>query len=206
MTPLSLNFKKNCRSTEENGVFTSDRWNADVPMAEGSLSGLNWPFGLLAMWPRAFLLKRYGLFPFLWITNRRNAKNRPSTFQRSRSCNDHMVQIVSGYRESRFREFWCRGFLTPRFPDLWFFDGAVLSGIFPIASICDTCPPMMDGSDPFSQSRDFKCTRHLVVRIRDFLNPVMLIDSIFGKFSEILNLCHAPWTYGRLKSASGISP
>jgi hypothetical protein len=46
MTP----FKKKLQEKErEKFVFTFDLRNADLPMANGSLSGLKWPFGLLAM-------------------------------------------------------------------------------------------------------------------------------------------------------------
>jgi len=50
------------------------------------------------------VLKRYGIFPFLVVQNAETRKKSPLDFSTVQICCDRTVQIVSGYRESGFRD------------------------------------------------------------------------------------------------------
>jgi hypothetical protein len=68
-----LKEKKSQKKIEGNFVFTSDRRNVDLSMAEGSLSALNWPLSRCNVTTRLDV-KALRDFPVLCLSNCRNAK------------------------------------------------------------------------------------------------------------------------------------
>jgi hypothetical protein len=118
-------------------------------------------------------------------------------------CSDRTVQILSGYRESGFRDVWCRGSLPPRFRDRRFPDGVLPFGAFPDFDDCCHVSQQTDGWDLSSQFRDMKCPGPLVSKIREMPNPEKPMNSLIGTFPESFDLCHVSLKDGRLRLRRG---
>jgi len=135
--------------------------------ADGQREFIDLEFGLShrPMWPRALILKRYGVFRFFVLLNPRSPIYRfpDMAFLTLAPLGFSLVHVTSSHKTT----------VIPLF----------LSGNLSNALISSTRPPMMDILDLFSWFRDFKCSGCLMFRIHDFPNPVMPMDSPIGIFS-----------------------